>query len=175
MLQAAVRIVPYDANWIAEFEREKALLERVLHPWQSGPIEHIGSTSVIGLCAKPIIDIMVGVSSLPASEPAKDVLREHAYQYSAYRTDLMHWFCKPSFAVRTHHVHLVPYESALWHERLEFRDLLREDSALTEEYAALKQELALTFEFDREAYTDAKLPFIMRALEQHRRRTPSRL
>ncbi len=172
MTQAAVHVVPYDAGWIVQFESEKALLERVLLPWRKGPIEHIGSTSVVGLCAKPIIDIMVGVASLATSEPAKAVLREHAYQYSDYRTEVMHWFCKPSFALRTHHLHLVPYESVLWHERLAFRDLLRGNSQLAEEYAALKQELARRFEFDREAYTDAKFPFIARALEQHGRRTP---
>jgi GrpB-like predicted nucleotidyltransferase (UPF0157 family) len=171
MPQAAVHVVPYDANWTAQFETEKALLERVLEPWRDGPIEHIGSTSVYGLCAKPIIDIMAGVTSLAASEPAKAALREHAYQYSEYRADVMHWFCKPSSAARTHHLHLIPYGSPLWHERLAFRDLLRGNSKLADEYAALKQELAGRFELDREAYTDAKLPFITRALERFGRRT----
>jgi GrpB-like predicted nucleotidyltransferase (UPF0157 family) len=107
---------------------------------------------------------MVGVSSLSESEPAKETLQQIGYQYAEYKTDVMHWFCKPSFDVRTHHLHLVPFESALWRDRLAFRNLLRTNSVLAEEYAALKYELAGRFQFDREAYTDAKYAFIVRAL-----------
>ena len=166
--QAAIHIVPYDPGWIAMFKAEEAALEGILRPWRSGPIEHIGSTAVDGLCAKPVIDIMVGVPSLAGSEPAKYILRENGYQYAEYKTDVMHWFCKPSFAMRTHHLHLIPFGSPLWHERLAFRDALRGDSKLAGEYAALKLDLARTFEFDREAYTDAKYPFIHAVLERCR-------
>ena len=165
MREAPIHIVPYDPTWVAKFEDEKAYLETLLAPWRRGPIEHVGSTAVVGLCAKPVIDVMVGVSSLLESEPAKDALREAGYQYSDYRTDIMHWFCKPSFAMRTHHLHLIPYQSSLWRDRLRFRYLLRTDSALAAEYAVLKQDLAKTFEFDREAYTEGKAPFISRVLE----------
>jgi GrpB-like predicted nucleotidyltransferase (UPF0157 family) len=165
MTDASIQLVPYDPSWVDMFEAEKALLEPLLAPWQSGPMEHIGSTAVAGLRAKPVIDMMIGVRSLEDSEPAKDILREAGYQYAEYRTDVMHWFCKPSFARRTHHLHLVPYRSPLWRERLKFRDLLRTNPALAEEYAALKLELAGKFEFDREAYTDGKSPFICRVLE----------
>ena len=164
MGEAPVRIVPYDRSWVARFEAERDSLERVLGPWRMGPIEHIGSTAVVGLCAKPVIDIMAGVVSLAESEPAKDVLRGIGYQYAPYKTDVMHWFCKPSFDVRTHHLHLVPFESPLWRERLAFRDLLRSQPKVAEEYAALKLELAQKFEFDREAYTEAKYPFVARVL-----------
>ena len=105
-----------------------------------------------------------GVTSLGESEPAKGALREAGYQYSEYKTEVMHWFCKPSFAVRTHHLHLIPYGAPLWHDRLKFRDILRADPALAEDYATLKLDLASKFEFDREAYTEAKAPFIARIL-----------
>ncbi len=164
MSEAPIHIVPYDPNWVARFEDEKALLETLLAPWRRGPIEHIGSTAVPGLCAKPVIDVMVGVVSLTASEPAKAALHEAGYQYAEYKTDVMHWFCKPSFALRTHHLHLIPYRSPLWHDRLRFRDLLRADPALAAEYATLKLDLARKFEFDREAYTEGKSPFIARIL-----------
>ena len=164
MPEAPIHIVPYDPTWVAKFEDEKAYLETLLAPWRRGPIEHVGSTAVVGLCAKPVIDVMVGVASLAESEPAKDALREAGYQYSDYRTDVMHWFCKPSFAMRTHHLHLIPYQSQLWHDRLRFRDLLRTDSAVAAEYAALKLDLAKKFELDREAYTEGKSPFISRVL-----------
>jgi GrpB-like predicted nucleotidyltransferase (UPF0157 family) len=164
MSEARVYVVPYDPSWIDKFESEKILLEQVLAPWRKGPIEHVGSTAVVGLCAKPIIDIMVGVRSLSDSEPAKEILGEVGYRYAQYKTDVMHWFCKPSFAMRTHHLHLIPFESSLWDERLAFRDVLRTNSRVAEEYATLKRELAVGFATDREAYTNAKYPFIVRAL-----------
>jgi GrpB-like predicted nucleotidyltransferase (UPF0157 family) len=164
MSEAPIHVVPYDPSWVPRFEVEKALLETLLAPWRRGPIEHVGSTAIFGLCAKPVIDIMVGVTSLASSEPAKVALAEAGYQYADYKTDVMHWFCKPSFAMRTHHLHLIPYQSQLWHDRLRFRDALRTSSTLAAEYGALKLELARKFELDREAYTEAKSPFIARIL-----------
>ena len=76
----------------------------------------------------------------------------------------MHWLCKPGPAFRTHHLHLVPYRSALWNERLAFRDALRADARLAKRYAALKEALAAKWPDDREAYTDAKTSFIQEAL-----------
>jgi GrpB-like predicted nucleotidyltransferase (UPF0157 family) len=146
------------------FEAERELLDRVLRPWLVGSVEHIGSTSVVGLSAKPVIDIMFGVESLVGSEPAKLVLREHSYLYADYRPDVMHWFCRPSFEFRSHHLHLVPYRSRLWNERIAFRDVLRADPGVAAEYDALKRKLAQRFEHDREAYTEAKWPFIARVL-----------
>jgi len=164
MSEARIHIVPYDTSWVAQFERERAVLERLLAPWRGGPIEHVGSTAIPGLCAKPVIDIMVGVTSLPESEPAKSALREAGYQYAEYKTDVMHWFCKPSFAMRTHHLHLIPFGAPLWHDRLKFRDILRADPVLAADYATLKLALASKFEFDREAYTEAKSAFVARIL-----------
>ena len=164
MSEAPIHVVPYDPSWADRFEAERVILEQVLFPWRRGPVEHVGSTAVVGLCAKPVIDIMVGVVSLDECEPAKQALTPLGYQYAEYKTEVMRWFCKPSFAFRTHHLHLVPFGSELWEQRLSFRDLLRSDRAVAQEYAALKQDLARKFEFDREAYTDAKGPFIARAL-----------
>ena len=76
----------------------------------------------------------------------------------------MHWFCKPSPHVRTHHLHLVPLGSKLWLERLAFRNALRASQALSGEYAILKRRLAKQFPNDREAYTRAKAPFVQRVL-----------
>jgi len=164
MSEARIHIVPYDTSWVAQFERERAVLERLLAPWRGGPIEHVGSTAIPGLCAKPVIDIMVAVTSLRESEPAKSALREAGYQYAEYKTEVMHWFCKPSFAMRTHHLHLIPFGAPLWHDRLKFRDVLRADPVLAADYATLKLALASKFEFDREAYTEAKSAFVARIL-----------
>jgi GrpB-like predicted nucleotidyltransferase (UPF0157 family) len=121
---------------------------------------------VPGLVAKPVIDIMAAVASLDASRPALAALGALQYVYFPYREEIMHWLCKPSDEVRTHHLHLVPFGSALWHERLCFRDRLRRDALVAAEYAALKLALAERYEFDREAYTDAKEPFVRRILAE---------
>jgi len=163
--EAPVEIVPYDAAWPTSFEMERARLLDAIRPWLAGPIEHIGSTAVPGLAAKPVVDIMAGVESLVASRPAIAVLETREYCYPRYRTDVMHWFCKPSPAFRTHHLHLVPVGSRRWIEQLAFRDYLRANPDAAMEYATLKWRLADAHRFDREAYTDAKAPFVERVLK----------
>ena len=158
-----VFIDPYDPRWPELFEAERRLLDDVLARWLVAPIEHIGSTAVPGLAAKPVIDIMAPVESLEASRGAIEPLKPMNYCYFPYRDDVMHWFCKPGDEFRTHHLHLVPWRSALWNERIAFRDALRADSRLAMRYAALKRDLAHTYPDDREAYTDAKGGFIREA------------
>lgn len=148
------------------FQSEKLFLERVAGEWLYGAIEHVGSTSVTGLVAKPVIDIMFGVRNLRDSMAAIEVLEKNGYCYAPYKTSVMHWFCKPSANHRTHHLHLVPFNSLLWHQRIEFRDALRSDKELAFEYVSLKRHLAAKYEKDRELYTDKKWPFIKRVLEQ---------
>lgn len=159
----------YDSTWPAKFAAEKVALAAVLIPWLVGPIEHVGSTAVPGLAAKPVIDIMAAVRDLPSSRPAIEVLQPLSYCYFDYKSDVMHWFCKPSDFERTHHLHLVPFKSPLWHDRLAFRDTLRVDSAVRREYLELKLRLALQFRDDREAYTEAKTDFIQSVLRSARR------
>jgi GrpB-like predicted nucleotidyltransferase (UPF0157 family) len=77
----------------------------------------------------------------------------------------MHWFCKPSDAHRTHHLHLVPYGSSLWEARLAFRNALRTNAQLAQDYAQLKHELARKYRDDREAYTQSKSAFVHQVLE----------
>src|ERR1035437_8071942 len=160
-----VHIVPYDESWPTRFEQERAILDRVIGGRVAGTIEHVGSTAVPGLAAKPVIDIMVGVDSLEASRAAIPVLSEIEYCYFPYRADSMHWFCKPSPSFRTHHLHLIPFRSRLWLERLAFRDYLRRHAGVAVEYAELKQRLAAQHRLDREAYTEAKTPFVGRILK----------
>jgi GrpB-like predicted nucleotidyltransferase (UPF0157 family) len=162
-------LVPYDPLWPQRFEEERAVLASALQAWLAGPIEHIGSTAVPGLTAKPIIDIMAGVKDLASSVPAQAALASLNYMYFPYRPDVMHWFCKPSPAQRTHHLHLVPVQSPLWVERLLFRDFLRRYPPAAADYAALKETLAAKHALDREAYTEAKSEFVQSILERARR------
>jgi GrpB-like predicted nucleotidyltransferase (UPF0157 family) len=98
-----IRIQPYDANWPTLFAIEAELIQAAIGPWITGGIHHVGSTAVPGLAAKPTIDIQVGVADLAASWPCIDLLTEVRYLYAPYRTDEMHWFCKPHPGRRTHH------------------------------------------------------------------------
>ncbi len=165
--EGSVHVVSYDRTWPVLFEAERVLLLDVLRPWLGGPIEHVGSTAVPDMPAKPVIDIMAAVASLEASRDALPALLKSGYLYAPYRPDVMHWFCKPSLAERTHHLHLVPFGSSLWHDRIRFRDCLRSHPAVAQEYAVLKQRLAHVHRLDREAYTEAKGPFVAQVLERY--------
>jgi GrpB-like predicted nucleotidyltransferase (UPF0157 family) len=120
------------------------------------------STAIPKLAAKPVIDIMAGVQALDASRPAIQAATELGYCYSAYRPETEHWFCKPSPFFRTHHLHLIPVGSPQWIEPIAFRDYLRTHAEVAAEYETLKRQLAQEHQFDREAYTEAKRPFIAR-------------
>ena len=156
-----VRIVPYNADWPARFEEERAALVAAIGGWVVGGIHHVGSTSVPGLESKPIIDILVGVHGLEQSHASFDRLATLRYLYAPYRSGEMHWFCKPEPNRRTHHLHLVPTTSARFRDELAFRDYLRNHHDVAQEYGAMKRRLAKKFEHDREAYTDAKTEFIL--------------
>ena len=160
--EAPVEIVPYDPAWSKGFEEEREALQSALGPWLVGSIEHIGSTAVPGLAAKPVIDIMAGVENLDRSRPAISVVATLGYCYFPYRPDSEHWFCKPSPTFRTHHLHLVPFGHQQWLRSIAFRDYLRAHASVATEYEALKRRLAQDFQFDREAYTEAKTPFVTR-------------
>ena len=161
---APIRLEPYSAEWPAMFEVERRLLAGVLAPWLVGPIEHVGSTAVPGLAAKPVIDIMAPVESLDVSRPALIALEPLQYCYAPYREEVMHWLCKPGPAARTHHLHLVPFGSELWRDRISFRDLLRINPDIAAEYLRLKRRLAAEYPNDRERYTREKTPFIEKVL-----------
>jgi GrpB-like predicted nucleotidyltransferase (UPF0157 family) len=98
--EASVEIVPYDPSWPRRFEEEANTLRRAIAAWLVGPVEHVGSTAIPGLAAKPVIDIMAGVETLDASRPAIAALADLGYCYAPYRPDSEHWFCKPSPALR---------------------------------------------------------------------------
>lgn len=162
--EAPVEIVAYDESWPSQFDAERARLESVLSTWLVAPIEHVGSTAVLNMPAKPVIDMMAPVRTLDGSRPAIDALADDGYLYAPYKADEMHWFCRPSAEVRTHHLYLVPHESETWAARLAFRDALRRNPEWAVEYARLKRDLAASHRHDREAYTDAKGPFIRSVL-----------
>lgn len=163
--EAPIEIVPYDPSWPGRFADERDLLAKTIGDWVVGTIEHVGSTAVPGLAAKPVIDIMAGVKDLESARAAIPVIETLGYCYAPYRPHEVHWFCKPSPAFRTHHLHLVPHESPSWRRHLAFRDYLRAHPATAATYAELKRTLAEQYRLDREKYTDEKGPFIARIVD----------
>lgn len=159
-LDEPVQIVPYDNTWPLRFAEESARIEQLIAEWITGGVHHVGSTSVPGLAAKPIIDIAVGVADLASSRPCIDLLAQLDYCYAPYRAEVMHWFCKPSPSHRTHHLHLLPTGSQRLHDELAFRDYLRAHPTVASEYSLLKRDLAGRYRDDRDAYTDAKHDFV---------------
>jgi GrpB-like predicted nucleotidyltransferase (UPF0157 family) len=164
MKDEPVRIVRYDPAWLDRFETERAILDQTIGKWITGGIHHVGSTAVPGLAAKPVIDILAGVEDLPSARPCFGALADLDYQHAPYRSEEMHWFCKPDPSHRTHHLHLVPTGSPRYRAELAFRDSLRAHLDLATEYSELKQRLAAEYRDDREAYTEAKRDFIARVL-----------
>ncbi len=165
-----VRIDAYDPGWPVQFEAERAVLQACIGQWITGGIHHVGSTSVPGLPAKPVIDILAGVESLGSSRPCIEKVASLNYLYAPYHGHEMHWFCKPHPARRTHHLHLVPVGSARYLDELAFRDALRSDPTLAEQYAALKHDLAARFRSDRNGYTQHKTAFVQKVLATSRNR-----
>jgi GrpB-like predicted nucleotidyltransferase (UPF0157 family) len=154
-----VELVEYSPLWPALYEAERERLEPLLDALE---IHHIGSTAVPGLLAKPIVDIVALVDDLDA--PVVALIESGGYQYPwAFNGTLAHrrFLCYPRASHRTHHLHLVDDRAEL-ERRLRFRDRLRADPTLAAEYAALKRALAARYPEDREAYTEAKAPFIRR-------------
>jgi len=166
MKRALVELSEYSSEWPQKFEIEKKRLLSLIGNWKLGSVEHVGSTSVPGLKAKPVIDIMFGVRSLEDSKPAINELIKNGYLYFPYKEDVMHWLCKPSDEFRTHHLHLTPFQSPLWIERIQFRNILRSNPDIANDYSLLKSELANRYKEDREAYTNEKWPFIQSVLKQ---------
>ena len=150
----------------ARFEQERAALLAALGG-RFVAIEHIGSTAVPGLDAKPVIDLLGGVRSMAEADallaPLCALGWDTSPEFNATLPDrrfLLRW---PG-GVRTHHLHLVVHGGEAWHARIRFRDRLRVDPALAAEYARLKHALAASHRENREAYTNAKTEFITQVL-----------
>jgi GrpB-like predicted nucleotidyltransferase (UPF0157 family) len=165
-IDESVRIVPYDPSWPQKFEMEKRRL-LALFPGVFLGLEHIGSTAVPTLAAKRIIDVMGAVRTMPQADELVPRLCANGYATSAeFNATLVdrRWLMRHAEGHRTHHLHLVAFESKEWHRHLAFRDELRADSKIRSRYTELKSSLAASLGSDREAYTAAKSDFIAKIL-----------
>ena len=159
----SIRVVPYDTTWPQKYEKEKtAILDRI---GQYGvQLEHIGSTAIPGLGAKPIIDIMIGLQQFDDKRHCMPVLESMGYQYiSDFETtfpDRRFFYKRSQNGRRTHQVHMVEIGCPFWVDHLLFRDYLRVHPDEAAEYYDLKLKLAGDYQTDRLGYNDAKTEFI---------------
>jgi GrpB-like predicted nucleotidyltransferase (UPF0157 family) len=151
-----VELVEYDPTWTEWFEHERIALGPIFDGKAVG-IEHIGSTSVPGLCAKPIVDVLVGLRELGLTDEQMDGMGRLGYEYLGEHGLPGRLFFRKE--PRTHHVHVVEYGGELWERQLTFRDALRGDADERRRYDEFKRRLAAEGH-PREAYAELKTPFI---------------
>ena len=163
-------LAEWTPRWAELFAEEAARLRLALGALALA-VEHYGSTSVPGLVAKPILDILVGGPEATDAAPYLAALAPLGYDYAEQAGVPGHLVFGRGTA-RSHLVHVVRYGGEAWHRALAFRDALRADATVREAYAKLKRELAETYGTDRGRYTAAKGAFVERVLE-HRGMGPS--
>ncbi|TYR77052.1 GrpB family protein [Rossellomorea vietnamensis] len=166
MEKPVVILSEYNPQWEDQFEYEKKQIFAVVGDKMLG-IEHIGSTSVQGLKAKPIIDILAGVRDLNLVSSLIGPLSEVDFEYvpKADLTD-RRFFRKGQWGRGTCHLHICKINSREWDEMLLFRDYLRKFPKAAEEYALLKSELSSLYKNDRPVYTKQKEPFIREVIDK---------
>ncbi len=164
---AGIVVRPYDEAWPLEFERVREELIRWLAPWIIS-VDHVGSTSVPGLEAKPIVDILVGVPDLVEALAVVPTLESLGFEYRA-KDDLpdRHYFPRTLDGLRKHHVSLAEPSSRYSRNTLIFRDALRVDPEIARRYAVLKRRLAEEVGTVRLAYLNGKTDFVLEVLAAH--------
>ena len=160
----AVRLVEYDARWPALFAAER---ERI--GGQCGGLalrlEHVGGTSIPGMCSKPVLDIAAGHPRAAPLEAYVAALQRAGYEHRGERgVPGRQFFCRGE--PRAFHLHLVEEGGPLWREYLAFRDYLRAHAEAAGRFARLKRDLAARFSRDREAYMEAKSSHVQEVLRR---------
>ena len=170
-----VEVVEHCPQW-AQLAAQACERARIACGHLAIDIQHVGSTAVPGLSAKPIIDLAVGVTELEVVPEMVHRLTPIGYIYRGDAgNDGGHLFVMESAPnVRTIHLHVVQHGDLQWRNYLAFRDLLLGSPAMRERYARLKRELGLRYARDRESYTNSKRTFIAEALRIARGERDSR-
>lgn len=161
-----VQLAEHDPHWHSEFEKVRSLLLQI---WKENilDIQHVGSTSILGICAKPILDVGVVLRDLSAMDVA--ALEQHGYRYMGPRTPAQdrHLFIlyvnkDGSEEVALHHIHCYPPGTEDFRLLVGFRDYLNTHPEEAQQYNFLKADLAQKYPHDRFAYSDGKRAFIER-------------
>ncbi|WP_338810713.1 GrpB family protein [Agrobacterium leguminum] len=160
-----VEVVPYDQNWPRHFSAISSDLRQLLGN-KVVAIDHVGSTSVPGLPAKPLIDIDITLNGLIDIPAASAALIETGYEARGNRYDDDVWAFLHSKSTLKRRVYLCPPENETHRRRLIFRDYLRNHGRVAEAYAFLKEGLARQFPYDGDRYTAEKSGFINDVIER---------
>ncbi|MFD7311579.1 GrpB family protein [Promicromonospora sp. NPDC059942] len=171
MRQDPIVVQPHDPRWQHDFDTQRLALEPVLAGLLVAPVEHIGSTSVPGLPAKTIVDMLAVVDDHQAFAPALPELLRIGWVHAPEPGDVEQrkWsVCFPSAELRTHHLHVVEHASTGWRDWLLFRDYLRVHPEAAHRYATLKAELAAQDRRDRVRYRSGKAPLIGELMDEAR-------
>lgn len=165
-----VRIVNYTDEWSAEFEKvRKGLIDNV--GLAEEQVEHIGSTAIKDMPAKPIIDILVGIEDLNQAdkELMKSFGKEGFLRLKVKRPGeiVLAKFKDDSYQVKTHFIHLVEYQKQLWNDLIFFRDYLKRNEEARKQYLNLKEEFLKNNSEGILAYTDFKETFIKRIIDKN--------
>lgn len=167
--RGVVKLRKYDSEWKNLYEKESRLITTRISDYIEN-IQHIGSTAIPGVVAKPIIDILLAINSIANIEKIKDPLDSIGFIYRGEQgIPDRHLFVKGGKDFRTHHLHVVEKSHYEWSKHILFRDYLLKYPKEVEAYSNLKQELLRKYEFDREKYTDGKSDFISEILEKARK------
>lgn len=159
-----VEVAEYDPRWPALFEEERDLIRSAIGEIVVD-IQHIGSTAIPGLAAKPIIDIMVGVESLEVPQETLSAMEAIGYEFRG-DGDVPGRLYFRKGRPRSHQVHMTEYGSAFWEEHIAFRDFLRAHPEDAEAYEGLKRRVVRQFRNDRIGYNEAKADFIQNILKK---------
>lgn len=164
-----VELVEYQESWPEEFSRFREYLLRHFSPEILTTIEHFGSTSIPGMPAKPVIDMLIEVPSFSEARKGMLPLIDETWEYCWYEEHAMFIKRNAYRGKRTHHLHLVTPGHERW-GCIAFRNFLRDRPEKARNYAALKAELAKSHYSDRERYTWSKTAFVQEHTEEAIRR-----
>ena len=154
-----ITLAPYDPDWPAQFLVAREELVGLLDPQWLIAIEHVGSTAVPSLAAKPIIDILAGVPSLESIAAEEQLIRTLGYEPWFGATGRLSFERRNSQSQPTHHLHVVIHDGSQWRDQLTFRDFLRASAGEREAYESLKRNLAARYT-DTRIYSEAKSSYV---------------
>jgi GrpB-like predicted nucleotidyltransferase (UPF0157 family) len=155
-----VELYQYDKEWKNYYEIEKNILNNLIEKYIID-IEHVGSTSIPGCIAKPIIDIAIGIKNINNAAIIINILKNNTYEYK-FDAGIpgRHFFAKGESEKRTHYLHVEHYNGVLWLNHILFRNYLLKHPEKIEEYNKLKTELSKKYKNNRNKYTEKKSYFI---------------
>ena len=161
--RGTVAVEPHDRQWEVAAQQTIAQLREILGD-TAVDIQHIGSTSVRNICAKPIIDIAVGVRDFSDILEKNEILEKNGFIFRGQDVHDQYLYVCGDEDSRTHHIHTVIYNSEAWNNYINMRDYLNCHNEEAQAYSKLKEKLARQYPDDRNRYTELKSGLIAEIL-----------